>query len=256
MHWLDEYDVGLQSNTWAAADLDDAGWKPVQIPGGFSELGVADVPSICWFRKEFTLPDPLPAGQATLCLGSIEKMDTAYLNGQWVGASSWVENPRAYAIKDGVLKPGRNVLAVRVFKLKPQGGFLAKPDALRLVLGDRTVIPLAGEWKGALSVDARPPHPLPLTFENYPTMPVVLYEGMIQPVAPLAIRGAIWYQGEANAERALAISDLAAGDDRRLAENFSARVIFRFISSACPRSCIAATSRATMPGPNCARRRL
>jgi sialate O-acetylesterase len=202
MHWLDEYDAGLQSNTWAAADLDDAGWKPVQIPGGFSELGVADVPGICWVRKEFTLPDPLPAGQATLCLGSIEKMDTAYLNGQWVGASSWVENPRKYAIKDGVLKPGRNVLAVRVFKLKPQGGFLAKPDELHLVLGDGTMIPLAGEWKGALSVDARPPHPLPLTFENYPTMPAILYEGMIQPLAPLAITGAIWYQGEANAERA------------------------------------------------------
>ncbi|MGO9001740.1 MAG: sialate O-acetylesterase, partial [Limisphaerales bacterium] len=192
MHWLDEYDMGSQSNTWAAADLDDSGWKTVQVPGGFAELGVADVPSLCWFRKEFTLPDPLPAGQAILCLGSIEKMDTAYLNGQWVGASSWVENPRVYAIKNGVLKPGRNVLAVRVFKLKPQGGFLAKPDGLRLVLGDQSVIPLAGEWKGRLSVDARPPHPLPLTFENYPTMPAILYEGMIQPVAPLAITGAIW----------------------------------------------------------------
>ena len=219
MHWLDEYDVGLQSNTWAAAELDDAGWKTVQIPGGFSELGVADVPSICWFRKEFTLPDPLPAGQATLCLGSIEKMDTAYLNGQWVGASSWVENPRVYVIKNGVLKPGRNVLAVRVFKLKPQGGFLAKPDELRLVLGDQSVIPLAGEWKGRLSVDARPPHPLPLTFENYPTMPAILYEGMIQPVAPLAITGAIWYQGEANAERAYQYRTLLPamiGDWRKL----------------------------------------
>ena len=202
MHWLDEYDVGSQSNNWAAADLDDSGWKTVQVPGGFAELGVADVPSLCWFRKEFTLPDPLPAGQATLCLGPIEKMDTTYLNGQWVGASSWVENPRKYAIKNGVLKPGRNVLAVRVFQLKPQGGFLARPDELHLVLGDQSVIPLAGEWKGALSADARPPHPLPLTYENYPTMPVVLYQGMIQPVAPLSIRGAIWYQGEANAERA------------------------------------------------------
>ena len=202
MHWLDEYDVGLKGNTWAATDLDDTGWKPVQIPGGFQELGVADVPAVCWFRKELTLPDPLPSGKATIFLGSIEKMDTTYLNGQWVGASSWVENPRAYGIKAGVLKPGRNVLAVRVFKLKPEGGFLSKPDTLRLVLGDGTAIPLAGEWKGALSVDARPPHPLPLTFENYPTMPAVLFEGMIEPVAPLSIRGAIWYQGEANFERA------------------------------------------------------
>ena len=219
MHWLDEYDVGLQSNTWAASNLDDSVWKTVQIPGGFQELGVADVPAVCWFRREFTLPNPLPPGKGTIFLGAIEKMDTTYINSHWVGASSWVENPRAYAIDNGVLKPGRNVLVVRVFKLKPQGGFLAKPDALRLVLGDGTVIPLAGEWKGALSVDARPPHSLPLTFENYPTMPGVLYEGMIQPVAPLAITGAIWYQGEANAERAYQYRTLLPamiGDWRKL----------------------------------------
>jgi sialate O-acetylesterase len=219
MHWLDEYDVGLKTNTWAAADLDDSSWKTVQIPGGIQELGVADVPGVCWFRKEFTLPNPLPAGKATLYLGSIEKMDTAYINGQWVGASSWVENPRVYGINDGVLKPGRNIIAVRVFKLKPPGGFLGKPGELRLMLGDKAVIPLAGEWKGELSVDARPPHPLPLTFENYPTMPAVLYEGMIEPVAPLSIRGFIWYQGEANFVRAhqyQTLLPMLIGDWRKL----------------------------------------
>jgi sialate O-acetylesterase len=217
MHWLDEYDVGT-SNNWSASSFDDSNWKPVQIPGGFSELGVPEVPCVCWFRKEITLPDPLPAGKATLFLGPIEKMDTAWLNGQWVGASSWVENPRAYPVNDGVLKPGRNILAVRVFKMKPHGGFLAKPEALHLEIGGKTV-PLAGEWKGALSVDARPPHPLPLTFENYPTMPAVLFQGMIRPVAPLSIRGAIWYQGEANADRAQqyqTLLPLLVGDWRKI----------------------------------------
>jgi len=202
MHWYDEYDVGLKSNTWAAVALDDSSWKTVPIPGGFQELGVADVPSVCWFRKELTLPDPLPAGAATLYLGVIEKMDTAYINGYWVGASAWVENPRVYQVKEGILRPGRNVVAVRVFKLKPQGGFMSKAETLRLVLGDKTVVPLAGEWKGALSVDARPPHPLPLTFENWPVIPSVLYQGMLRPLAPLALTGVIWYQGEANSERA------------------------------------------------------
>jgi sialate O-acetylesterase len=201
MHWLDEYDVG-QSNRWQAANLDDSSWKSVQIPGGFSELSVAEVPSICWFRREFTLPDPLPAGKTVLHLGVIEKMDTAYLNGQWVGASSWVENPRAYQIGDGILKPGKNVIAVRVFKMKTPGGFLSKPDDLFLTFANQVKIPLAGEWRGALSADCRAPHSLPLAFENYPTMPAVLFEGMIQPVAPFSMRGAIWYQGEANFQRA------------------------------------------------------
>jgi sialate O-acetylesterase len=51
-------------------------------------------------------------------------------------------------------------------------------------------------------VDARPPHPLPMGFENWPVIPTVLYQGMLEPVAPLAITGAIWYQGEANADHA------------------------------------------------------
>jgi sialate O-acetylesterase len=201
MHWLDEYDVGI-SNNWAAADFDDSNWQTVRIPGTFQELGVADVPCVSWFRKTITLPDPLPAGKAIIFLGSIEKMDTTFINDHWVGASSWVENPRAYEVPKGSLKPGTNLVAIRVFKWKSHDGFLAKPDVLRLVLGDNTAIPLAGEWKGKLSFNARPPHPMPLDFENYPTMPAALYLGMIDPVAPLAIKGAIWYQGEANFQRA------------------------------------------------------
>jgi len=202
MHWYDEFDIGSKNGSWANPALDDSSWTKLQIPGKFAELGVGDVPSVSWIRKEFTLPDPLPQGMARVYLGSIEKMDTTYINGQQIGASSWVENPRVYFARPGVLKPGRNVITLRVFKLKPEGGFLGKPDELRLTLGDGTVIPLSGEWKGKVAVDARPPHPLPVGFENLPTMPGVLQMGMLAPVAPLAITGAIWYQGESNAERA------------------------------------------------------
>jgi sialate O-acetylesterase len=202
MHWYDQYDIGLKGSTWAATDFDDSSWKTVHVPGGFAELGVADTPSVCWFRKEVTLPDPLPAIPGSVCLGVIERMDTVWVNGHWIGASAWVENPRYWAIPAGVLKPGRNVVTVRVFKVEPKGGFESKPEMLKLMFGDQVNILLAGEWKGAVSVDARPPHPMPLGFENWPTMPSVLYQGMIEPVAPLALKGAIWYQGEANADRA------------------------------------------------------
>ncbi|MGB7848098.1 MAG: sialate O-acetylesterase [Candidatus Acidiferrum sp.] len=200
MHWYDQYDVGLKGN-WAAPDFNDATWKSVDIPGGFSDLSVPETPAVAWFRKEIVVPDPLPTGRNLLFLGSIERMDTAYINGTQVGASAWVENPRVYFIPDGLLKPGRNVVATRVLKTKPQGGFLGKPEELRLELGDKTSIPLAGKWKGQLSVDARPPHPLPMAYENWPVMPSVLYEGMLAPVAPLSITGALWYQGEQNSGR-------------------------------------------------------
>ena len=200
MHWYDEFDAGLKEK-WFAPELNDSDWKTVNVPGGFAELGVPDMPAVAWFRKEIDVPSPVPDGRAMILLGSIERMDTVYINGTLVGASSWVENPRAYFVRPGVLKPGKNLIAIRVFKTKPDGGFMAKPDELHLVLGDKTSIALAGEWKAKLSVDARPPHALPAAWESWPVMPTVLYDGMLAPVAPLAIRGAIWYQGEQNSPR-------------------------------------------------------
>lgn len=218
MHWLDEYDIGSKATSWADPALDDSSWKTVRLPGGFKELGVDEVSNVSWFRREITLPDMLPEGMARLYLGSIDKMDTAYINGRQVGASSWVENPRVY-FANGVLKPGRNVIALRIFKAKPGGGFLGKADDLHITLSDGSVIALAGEWKGRVSVDARPPHPLPIGYDNLPRMPGVLYRGMLAPIAPLAITGAIWYQGESNAERAEQYRELLPamiGDWRKL----------------------------------------
>jgi sialate O-acetylesterase len=200
MHWYDEFDIGTKGK-WADPDFNDSAWKTVDVPGGFAELGVPDQPALVWFRKEINLPDPLPAGRAMLHLGIIEHMDTTYINGKEVGGSAWVENPRAYFIRDGILKPGRNTIAIRVLKTLPNGGFRSKPEDLHLDLGDKTSIPLAGKWKAELAVDARPPHALPLDYENWPVMPAVLYEGMLKPIAPLSIAGAIWYQGEQNSPR-------------------------------------------------------
>lgn len=202
MHWLEDHDGPAEAAGWARPEFDDSTWTRVTVPGGFRELGAAEHPAVVWFRRELNLPDPLPPGEARVRLGAVEKMDTVWLNGRWVGASSWVENPRSYAVPAGVLKPGRNVIAIRVFKTKPDGGFLGGAEALRLELPGGAVVPLAGEWNAQVSVDARPPFPLPLDGENYPTMPTALQQGMLAPLAPLAVTGAIWYQGEANTARA------------------------------------------------------
>ena len=180
-------------------------------------------------------------------------MDTAYVNGHLVGASSWVENPRAYTSGRG-LKPGRNLIAIRVFKLKSEARF---PDPARrsnLAFAGGPAIPLAGEWKGAVSVDARPPHPLPLGYENYPVMPSVLYQGMIRPIAPLALTGVIWYQGEANAGRAHQYRTLlpAMIADWRAA---FAQGDFPFLSPAPRLPAAQRPSPAATAGPSCARRR-
>ena len=200
-HWYDRYDVG-QKEKWQDPKLDDSSWKTVTLPGGFRDLGVPDTPAVAYFRREITAPAKIPDGRNLLRLGVVEKMDTVYVNGQMVGGSSWVENPRNYMLRPGVLKPGKNQITIRVLKTLPDGGFTAKPEEMKIQLADNTVIPLSGEWKGKVSVDARPPQPLPMAYQNWPVIPSVLYEGMIAPITPLAITGAIWYQGAANSERA------------------------------------------------------
>lgn len=47
-----------------------------------------------------------------------------------------------------------------------------------------------------------PPHPL-----SGPHQPTGLYNGMVHPITPFAIRGAIWYQGEANREDGMKYCD-------------------------------------------------
>lgn len=200
MPWYDRYDIGLKQK-WSSPAYRASGWKTVQLPGGFAELGVAVTPAVAWFRKEITLPEPLPKGLTRISLGEVQRMDTVYVNGVLIGASAWVEHPRIYAIPAEALRPGRNLIAIRIFKTEPHGGFLGKPSDLQLTLADHTVIPLAGAWQGRISVDARPPHPMPAHFANWPVMPAVLYNGMLVPIAPLSITGAIWYQGEQNSPR-------------------------------------------------------
>lgn len=201
MHWYDEFDRGIVGK-WSEAGFDDGDWTPASLHDAFTKLGVPATPAVAWLRRDIDLPDPLPAGTAKLLLGVVEKMDTAWVNGRWIGASAWVENPRAYTIPADALRPGRNQLTLRVLKTAADGGFRSSADSLKLVLGDGSAILLEEGWRAALGTDARPPHPLPLGYENWPTMPAVLHLGMLRPLAPLAVAGALWYQGEANFTRA------------------------------------------------------
>ena len=216
-HWYDEFDLGQRddggadgganegdSPPWYSENHDDRDWPAATLADGFASLGVADTPALVYFRRTLSLPDPLPPGPVRIQLGVVERMDTVWINGRWIGASAWVENPRNYLVPPDVLRPGENTLAIRVLKTRPDGGFRSPAADLKITLGDGSEIPLAtaAGWRARVAVDARPPHPLPVGYENWPVMPAVLHHGMIAPLQPLALSGAIWYQGEANVGRA------------------------------------------------------
>ena len=199
MHWYDQYDMG-QKNNWAAPDFDDSAGNRCQSPADSRNwacpirrpLSGSAGRSLCPTRFPPAAPCSTSATSSAWTRSTSTASPSAAVHGSRIRASIRCS---------GALKPGKNVIAIRILKTKPDGGFLSKPEDLHLSLGDQSSIPLAGEWKAKLSVDARPPQPLPIAYENWPVMPTVLYEGMLAPIAPLSITGAIWYQGEQNSPR-------------------------------------------------------
>lgn len=112
--------------------------------------------------------------------------------------------PRVYRLAAGTLKAGRNVIAVRVLDTGGGGGIWGGSGAMQLVRADdpARTIALDGEWRYQPSLFSHRAPPPPVDVSASSSAPTVLYNGMIAPLQPYAIRGVIWYQGEANAGQA------------------------------------------------------
>ncbi len=68
---------------------------------------------------------------------------------------------------------------------------------------DKTVARWREQVRLAKAAGNKPPRkPSPPTGPDHPHRPASLYNGMLAPLIPYGIRGAIWYQGESNASRA------------------------------------------------------
>ena len=197
------YDKGYLANgqTWAAPTFDARAWPTMPVPGAWeSAPGLGTYDGVVWFRKEIDLPASLASQPLTLALGKVDDADSTYINGVRVGYTSAYNQPRAYQVPAGLLRPGRNVIAVRVLDTGGGGGITGEPAEVAL-RGASQTLPLAGPWQYQVGLDPKdqPAAPAPGGAEHAPT---TLYNGMIAPLQPFAVKGVIWYQGESNADRA------------------------------------------------------
>jgi sialate O-acetylesterase len=203
--WCKDSDPGTRQQ-WAAPDCEVSGWKTVTMPMHFEKAGLPDFDGMVWFRREFELPSDFSGGDLTLRLGPIDDIDTTFINGIKVGQMNQYNVAREYVIPGKLLKPGRNVLAIRVLDTGGEGGLYGSPEQLLIEPakgGQGGRIALAGEWKMRDSAPLAKLPGLPVNPDpNNPNIVTVLYNGMIAPLLPFGIKGAIWYQGESNADRA------------------------------------------------------
>lgn len=190
---------------WNKAGFDDTAWKEMDLPRHWESAGV-QLDGEMVFRKTIQIPKAWEGQDLNLKLGPIDDNDQTFLNGQQVGVTQGWSIPRKYRIPGAQVNAGVATLAVRVVDSGGQGGFHGKPEQLFLEpvakLDRQQPLSLAGNWKylpGATLEDA--PHP-PLGHPSQRGLPTGLYNGMIAPLQPYAIRGATWYQGESNVGRA------------------------------------------------------
>jgi sialate O-acetylesterase len=199
---------------WADRDFDDSAWKKMKAPAKWESTGLK-IDGAVWFRKTIDIPVEWWGQELTLSLGILDDFDATYFNGKEIGATppenkfAWATQ-RNYTIPADTVKPGKAVIAVRIFDQWGEGGFSSGADELVLAVKDHERnmrIPLSGQWSYEVEYSVPQPDKLPLPpaappSPEAPSAASNLFNGMVNPLIPYAITGAIWYQGESNASRA------------------------------------------------------
>jgi len=115
-------------------DASTAGFTQVIVPGYIE--GYGDKPR--WidgefvFRKAIDWPAYAAGKPAVLSVGRVDETETSFVNGQQVGHTKHWLAPRAHSVATGVIKPGENVIAVRVWDEGIHGGMAGEPRDLYL----------------------------------------------------------------------------------------------------------------------------
>lgn len=189
---LNSRDQGVKNN-WKSESLDDSGWDSMEIPGFWANSSIGDQNGIVWFRKHFQLSDQEAGKEAKLLMGRIVDADSVFVNGTFVGNTTYQYPPRRYHIPQGILKNGENTISVKILNERGRGGLV--PDKPYELTVNGKTYDLKGKWKYKLGAAAE--SLASQTF--YRWKPEGLYNAMINPLLNYSIKGVIWYQGESNA---------------------------------------------------------
>ena len=192
---------------WADNNLELSDWKQMEIPNFWETELFSDFDGVVWFRKTIDIPADWANKELTLSLDRIDDNDTTYFEGVKVGSTEGYSVVRNYKIPASLVKGGKAIITIRVLDWSGGGGIYGLAEKLTLSLSPDKSISLAGTWlcKKSFGMNEIVAKPKPL---DDPNRPSVLFNSMIHPIAPFTIKGAIWYQGESNADRAYQYREL------------------------------------------------
>lgn len=194
---LDQGDPGLTGDVkWYAPELDDSGWETVDMfSKEWGNNGLNPVGGSHWLRKDIMIPTDMAGKEGIIRMGCIVDADSVYVNGHFVGNTTYQYPPRIYRIPAGVLKAGANNITVRAISNGGQPSFVPEKP-YRIICGNE-MVSLEGEWKYRQGA----PMPAAPSMMFFYYKPVCLYNAMISPLRNMKFQGVLWYQGESNVER-------------------------------------------------------
>lgn len=192
-----------------AASYDDSGWDDTPVPGYITDSKYGAFDGMIIYRRVVDIPETIAGKALTLCLGKVDDDDMTFFNDVMIGSTTGPGETREYKIPAGAVKAGKAVITVRSIDSGGLAGITGYDDReCRLTDEDGTTISLNGTWKTRMaaplsSLSSKPRDPV-----SDPKNACVLYNAMINPLVGYAIKGAIWYQGEDNSNRAWQYRDL------------------------------------------------
>jgi len=195
--WWRENDIGTRDG-WFKPETDTSTWKKINLPEGEKKADVPRYNGVTWFRKDVEIPADWAGKELKLFITGIYEPDTQWFNGTETGAfdQGWIN--RSTMIPAGLVKAGRNVIAVRVLA-SGNNGYQGPSAASTIELvGSKppATISLGGERFLQESTPRAKLPPFPHRLDNDFQLSTVLYNGMIAPLTPFALKGMVWYQGE------------------------------------------------------------
>jgi len=177
----------------------NATWKPIDM---FSKDWAVDpkgenIYGSHLLKNTFNLTASQASGEATLHLGAMVDADSAFVNGKYVGNTTYMYPPRNYKVPAGVLKEGENTVEIHLYACGGNPASFVKDKDYSLETKDGNVSLLKG-WshKEGKRMDARPGE----DFLIY--KPSGLWNAMVYPIRDFTTNGVIWYQGESNCDDA------------------------------------------------------
>ena len=166
-------------------------WPVVIAPNWEEELD-----GVIWMRKVVEIPKEFKGMEVKFDLGRIDNHAIVYFNEQELGMSG-APKFAEFTVPPKLVKPGKNVIAVRLLHRWASPNFKGPEERMKLYAPNGAVLEsLAGPWK--YNANLEPAFPEIIGYQNFP---MSLFNGMVHPIIPFGIKGVIWYQGESNASR-------------------------------------------------------